>query len=180
MSDHEHNHDETHDHEHHDHSHDDHHDHSHNHDHDHDDDHEHTHSGVRGLLTDLFRPHSHDAADSLDDALAGSAEGIRAVKLSLLGLGATAAVQLVVVMVSGSTALLADTIHNFADAATALPLWLAFTLSRRPPNRRYTYGFGRAEDLAGVFVVLVITLSAVLAGWAAVGRLLNPQPVRNL
>src|SRR5262245_50165080 len=117
------------------HHHDDH-DHEHEHEHEHDHHHDHAHGGVRGFLTGLFRPHSHDAADSLDDALAGSEEGIRAVKLSLLLLGVTAALQLVVVVVSGSAALLADTIHNFADAATALPLWFAFTLSRRVPNRR--------------------------------------------
>ncbi|MGH2789234.1 MAG: cation transporter, partial [Actinomycetota bacterium] len=57
-----------------------------------------------------------------------------------------------------------DTLHNFSDALTALPLWLAFSLSRRPRNDRYTYGYGRAEDLAGIFVVLAITVSAAIAG----------------
>jgi cation diffusion facilitator family transporter len=156
-------------------------DHEHHHDgaHDH---HEHTHDhgGLRGFLGDLFRPHSHDAADSLDDALAGSAEGIRAVKISLLGLGVTAALQLVVVAVSGSAALLADTIHNFADAATALPLWLAFSLGRRPPNRRYTYGFGRAEDLAGVFVVLVIAVSSAIAAWESIDKLLHRREIDHV
>jgi cation diffusion facilitator family transporter len=156
------------------------HDHEHGHDHDHDHDHHHEHGGVRGFLTDLFRPHSHDAADSLDDALAGSAEGIRAVKLSLLVLGATAVVQLAVAMVSGSAGLLADTIHNFADAATALPLWLAFTLSRRPPDRRYGYGFGRAEDLAGVFVVLVIAVSSAIAAWQSIDKLIHRRAVEHV
>jgi len=135
---------------------------------------------VRGFLTGLFRPHSHDAADSLDDALAGSEEGIRAVKLSLLLLGATAGLQLVVVLVSGSAALLADTIHNFADAATALPLWLAFTLSRRPPDRRYSYGYGRAEDLAGVFVVLVIAVSSVIAAWESIDKLISGDEMSHV
>lgn len=143
------------------------------------DEHDHP-SGLRGLLANIFQPHSHDAADSVDDALAGSAAGIRAVKLSLIGLGLTAALQLVVVLISNSAALLADTIHNFADAATAIPLWLAFAVGRRPPTRRYSYGFGRAEDLAGVFVVLMIAASAVLAAWESIQKLLHPQPINQL
>ena len=141
---------------------------------------EHVHGGPRGFLTSLFRPHSHDTADSVDDALTGTAEGIKAVKLSLLGLGATALFQLVVVWFSGSAALLADTIHNFADASTAIPLWLAFSLGRRAPTRRYTYGYGRAEDLAGVFVVLMIAASAALAAWESVQKLLRPEPIGHL
>ncbi|MFC8503960.1 cation diffusion facilitator family transporter [Pedococcus sp. NPDC057267] len=143
------------------------------------DDHDHGHGWwdrVRHVLT----PHSHDAADSLDTALESSARGIRAVRLSLVGLGSTALLQLVVVAVSGSVALLADTIHNFSDALTALPLWVAFLLGRRAATRRYTYGFGRAEDLAGLFVIAMIALSAVLAAWEAVRRLLDPAPVHNL
>ncbi len=106
--------------------------------------HEHDHAHAHGKFSWLREilpfgnAHSHDAADSVDDALAGSAEGIRAVKVALLGLGVTSLLQLVVVLISGSVALLADTIHNFADAATAIPLWLAFSLSRKPPTRRYT------------------------------------------
>jgi cation diffusion facilitator family transporter len=142
--------------------------------------HEHSHGGLPALLSSVFQPHSHDAADSIDNALAGSAAGITAVKISLLGLGATALLQLVVVLASGSVALLADTIHNFADASTAIPLWIAFSLSRRPPNRRYTYGFGRAEDLAGVFVVLMIAGSSAIAAWESVQRLIHPEPITNL
>jgi cation diffusion facilitator family transporter len=125
----------------------------------------------------FFRPHSHDAADSIDDALEGSAAGIRVVKISLLALALTALLQLGIVFISGSVALLADTIHNFADASTALPLWLAFSVGRRAPNRRYTYGYGRAEDLAGVFVVLVIAISAGVAAWESVRKLLQPEPI---
>ena len=99
----------------------------------------------RGRVAHLLRPHSHDAADSFDEALEASADGIRAVKVGLIGLGITAVAQLVVVIASGSVALLADTIHNASDALTALPLWLAFAIGRRTPTRRYTYGFGRAE-----------------------------------
>ncbi len=83
-------------------------------------------------------------------------------------------------LVSGSVALFADTVHNFSDALTAVPLWVAFVLARRPSSRRYTYGLGRAEDLAGVFIVAMTALSAVLAGVESVRRLLEPQPVDNL
>ena len=98
-------------------------------------------------------PHSHDASDSVDSALESSAAGIRAVKISLLVLGVTALAQVVVVILSGSIALAADTIHNFSDALTAVPLWIAFAIGTRAATRRYTYGFGRAEDIAGLFVV---------------------------
>ena len=141
-------------------------------------DHGHSHAhGRRGALRELFRPHSHDAADSVDAALESSAEGIRAVKIGLVGLGVTALAQALLVVVTGSVALLADTIHNFSDALTAIPLWVAFVIGRRPPTKRYTYGYGRAEDLAGVFIVAMIALSAVLAGWESVRRLIDPQPL---
>lgn len=153
--------------------HDHHRDHSHEHDHDHP-------KGLRGAVSEIFAPHSHDSADSVDSALESSAAGIRAVKISLLVLGLTAVAQIVIVVVSGSVALAADTIHNFSDALTALPLWIAFALGTKAATRRYTYGFGRAEDLAGVFVVAMIALSAVVAGYEAVMRLLHPQPVEHL
>jgi len=152
------------------------HDHAHGHDH-----HDHEHAGgVRGWVTGLFRPHSHDAADSVDSALESSAQGIRAVKISLVALAVTAALQMLVVAVSGSVALLADTIHNFSDALTALPLWIAFVVGRRAANRRYTYGYGRAEDLAGLFIVAMIALSAVVAGAQAIRRLIDPLPIQHV
>jgi cation diffusion facilitator family transporter len=163
-------------------------DHGHGHESEHDDghrhghDHEHGHghaTGVRGWLVAMFRPHSHDAADSVDAALETSARGIRAVRTSLVVLGFTALVQAVLVVTTGSVALLADTIHNLSDALTAVPLWIAFALGRRPATRRYTYGFGRAEDLAGFFIVLMIVLSALVAGWESVRRLLDPQPLSH-
>jgi cation diffusion facilitator family transporter len=101
------------------------------------------------------------------------------VKLSLVLLAVTAIAQAVIVVLTGSVALLADTIHNFSDALTALPLWVAFVIGRRPPTRRYTYGFGRAEDLAGVFIVAMIAASAVLAGYESVRRLADPQPLTH-
>src|SRR6476469_1906393 len=168
-------------------------DHDHDHEHDHEHDHPHDRHGARqhpghshghasrwARLRHAVTPHSHDAADSVDSALESSARGIRAVKISLVVLGVTAFAQLGVVYVSGSVALLADTIHNFSDALTAVPLWIAFVLGRRAATRRYTYGYGRAEDLAGLFVIAMIALSAVVAGWEAVGRLLHPAPVDNV
>lgn len=125
-------------------------------------------------------PHSHDAVETVDAALAGSREGMRAVWLSLAGLGLTAAAQAVIVALSGSVALLGDTLHNVADALTAVPLGLAFLLARRPATRRYTYGFGRAEDLAGLVIAAVIATSAWLAGYEAVKRLLTPAEVIHL
>jgi cation diffusion facilitator family transporter len=135
---------------------------------------------VWGFVLTVVKPHSHDAADSVDSALEASTEGIRALKISLLALAATALAQLAVVLVTGSVALLADTIHNFSDALTAVPLWFAFVLARRAPTRRYTYGFGRAEDLAGMFIVAMIALSAAVAGWESVYRLQNPEPLTHV
>ncbi len=184
----------------HDHSHDDHahahedhgHDHPHDdhaqadaHSHDHGDDHshgegDHEHAtGIKGFLSGLFHTHSHEGPHT-DTALEGSERGIWALKVSLIGLFATAIFQVVIVYFSGSVSLLADTIHNFADALTALPLWLAFVVGRRAANRRYTYGYARAEDLAGVAIVVIIFASALLAAYESYQRFIDPQPLRNL
>ncbi|WP_236788016.1 cation diffusion facilitator family transporter [Amycolatopsis sp. GM8] len=128
----------------------------------------------------VVTPHSHDSADRLDTALEASKRGIRALTVSFAVLLVTAVTQLALVLATGSVALLGDTIHNFADALTALPIGLAFLLGRRAATRRYTYGLGRAEDLAGVVVVLLIAASAALAASEAIGRLIDPQPVRHL
>jgi cation diffusion facilitator family transporter len=135
---------------------------------------------LRHGLSELVGGHSHDAADQIDDALEANAAGRRALLISLVGLGITAALQAVVVVFSGSVALLGDTLHNVADALTAVPLLVAFTLARRPPNKRYTYGYGRAEDLGGLFVIAMILLSSVLAAYEAIDRLLNPREVHQL
>jgi len=142
--------------------------------------HDHGSGGVRGFIAGVFSPHSHDAAESIDTALTASAEGIRALKISLVDLAVTAAFQLVIVLISGSVALLGDTIHNFSDALTAVPLGIAFLLGRRRPTKRYTYGYGRSEDLAGIFVVAMIALSSAVAAWEAIQRLLHPRPVHNI
>jgi cation diffusion facilitator family transporter len=116
----------------------------------------------------------------VDPAITTTARGLWAVKWSFIVLLVTALFQLAVVILSNSVALMADTIHNFGDAATAIPLGIAFVFARRPPSRRFTFGFGRVEDLAGVAVVLTITASAVVAASVAIQRLVHPQPVSNL
>ncbi|MFI6761386.1 cation diffusion facilitator family transporter [Micromonospora sp. NPDC050417] len=156
------------------------HDHEHHHDHHHGDG---PSTGGRGLVSrvrHLLTPHSHDTTDKVDSALAASHAGIRALWISLLVLGVTAAGQAAVVFWSGSVALLGDTLHNVADALTAVPLGVAFLLGRRAATRRYTYGFGRAEDLAGIAIVATIAASAVFAGYQAVTRLLDPREVDHL
>ena len=152
--------------------------------HHHEDSHDHVHGGalarVAHEVSEFFGGHSHDAAEQIDDALEAHAAGRRALFISLAGLGLTAAIQAVVVVASGSVALLGDTMHNVADALTAVPLLVAFTLARRPPNRRFTYGYGRAEDLGGLFVIAMITLSSAFAAFAAITRLIHPHAVTHL
>ena len=109
-----------------------------------------------------------------------SKEGMRTLWISLVILGVTALIQAAVVALSGSVALLGDTLHNAADALTALPLGVAFVAGRRPPTRRYTYGYGRAEDLAGIAIVLTIAASSALAAYEAITRLLHPRHVSDL
>jgi cation diffusion facilitator family transporter len=137
-------------------------------------------SRVRHGLSEVMGGHSHDSADQVDEALETDADGRRALLLSLAILAATAAFQAVIVVLSGSVALLGDTLHNVADALTAVPLLIAFRLARRPATTRYTYGYGRAEDLAGLFVVAMITLSSVLAAVEAIDRLIHPRDVTHL
>ncbi|MFJ8672008.1 cation diffusion facilitator family transporter [Streptomyces sp. NPDC093589] len=134
----------------------------------------------RHRVSHLMRPHSHESADKTDAALEASARGMRALWVSLAVLGVTAAAQAAVVVLSGSVALLGDTAHNAADALTALPLGVAFLMGRRAPNRRFTYGYGRAEDLAGVLIVLTIAASAVFTGWTALDRLFHDQRIAHL
>jgi cation diffusion facilitator family transporter len=146
--------------------------------HHHEHGHEHHHGHKHESWYRKLRPHSHDA--DVDQALEGSADGMRALRISLLVLALTAIAQGAVVALSGSVALLGDALHNAADALTAVPLGVAFVLGRRQPNRRYTYGYGRAEDLAGVVIVAVILLSSAAAAFAAGQRLLHPRPVTHL
>lgn len=134
----------------------------------------------RAQTKHAMTPHSHDTGDLVDDALEASRQGMRALWISFAGLMATALVQLVLVGVTGSVALLSDTVHNFADALTALPLAVAFLLGRRPASRRFTYGLGRSEDLAGLVILVVMAASAVFAAWEAIDRLITPRPITNI
>src|SRR5882757_8643814 len=137
-------------------------------------------SRLRHGLSEIVGGHSHDAADQVDDVLEADAAGRRALLISLALLAITAAIQAVVVVLSGSVALLGDTLHNVADALTAVPLLIAFRLARRPATTRFTYGYGRAEDLGGLFVIAMITLSSVLACYEAIDRLIHPRDVTHL
>ena len=131
-------------------------------------------------VSEFVGGHSHDTAEQIDDALEADSAGRRPLLISFVGLGLTAGIQAIVVVLSGSVALLGDTLHNVADALTAVPLLVVFTLARRPATKRYTYGYGRAEDLGGLFVIAMITLSSALACYEAVTRLIHPHTVTHL
>src|SRR5712692_3985807 len=134
-------------------------------DHSHDHGHDHSHGHTHGIV---------------DPSIATSDRGLWAIKWSFVGLAATAAIQLVVVFISGSVGLLADTIHNLGDAATAIPLGIAFWFARKKPSARFTFGYGRVEDLAGVAIVVTILASAIIAGYESIERLLHPQEISHL
>src|SRR5215204_2584571 len=131
---------------------------------------------------DAAHHHEHEAHGhthrAVDPSIATSERGIFAVKWSFIGLFATALLQIIVVFLSGSVALLSDTIHHFGDAATAVPLWIAFALTRLGTSRRFPFGYGRFEDLAVVIVVLSILCSAAVVGYQAIDRLRNPQAIQ--
>jgi cation diffusion facilitator family transporter len=157
-------------------------------------DHAHEHGHARARSPDSHAPgtlswlrkaipflHGHSHGEMpVDSALESSERGIWALKISLLGLGLTSLFQVAVVFMSGSVGLLADTIHNFSDALTAIPLGIAFVMGRRAATRRYTYGYGRAEDVAGVIIVLMIFASALVAGYESYLKFVNPQPLANV
>lgn len=164
----------------HDHPHD--HDHNHGHDHGHDHDHSH-HKGVWGWIDAVFHLHGHSGQQQAlagDRALMSNETGIRTVWLALAALTITALLQIVIFWVSGSVALLADTIHNIGDGLNSIPLLIAFYLARRVATRRYTYGFARAEDIAGVFIVLSIAVSAGVIFYQSIYKLIYPAPLSNL
>jgi cation diffusion facilitator family transporter len=156
---------------------------SHNHTHSHQ---EHTHdysqpAGVLGWIAQVFHLHGHEHTSlNADTAFASNQEGIRTIWLALLALGATSLLQIGIFALSGSVALLADTIHNIGDTLNSIPLLIAFYLARQMATRRYTYGFGRAEDVAGVLIVLSIAVSAAIVFWESIQKLFNPQPMQNI
>jgi len=156
----------------------------HEHSHEGDDHHHrpHTHSrwsDIRALLHLDAHSHGHDDL-AADPAFRDNAAGIRTVWLALAAMVLTSIVQLAILSVSGSVALLGDTVHNIGDGLNSIPLLVAFYVVRRAATRRYTYGFGRAEDLAGVVIVLSIAFSAGLILWESFQKLLHPQPLANL
>ncbi len=136
-------------------------------------------TGVLGWVRGTFA-HSHSIEDKIDASMESNALGIWALKWSLVGLGITAFLQAIIVVISGSVSLLADTIHNFGDATTSLPLWVAFALAKRGASRRFTYGYGKTEDVAGVLIVLVIFISACIAAYESITRFFHPQEVHYL
>lgn len=159
------------------------HDHDHEHSHDHDHDHHHHRSGLWGWVAAIFHLHGHSHGQSdlaTDQAFVTHSEGIRTVWLALAALGATALLQVIIVLWSGSVALLADTLHNIGDTLNSIPLLIAFYLARRQATRRYTYGFAKAEDVAGVLIVLSIAVSAGIIFWESFQKFLYPTPITNL
>jgi cation diffusion facilitator family transporter len=162
-----------------------HHEHDHPHDHEHGGEHDHHHhqQGVWGWVATIFHWHSHDhhtTALASDQAFVTNQEGIRVVWLALAALGITAILQVIIVLASGSVALFADTAHNIVDGSNSVPLLIAFYLARRAATRRYTYGYARAEDVAGIFIVLSIAISAGVIFWESIQKLLHPAPLENL
>ena len=157
------------------------HGHSHEHQHDH---HHHSNNPLVKLAMALHLPgftHDHSHTDLAgDSAFLDNQLAIRTVWLALLALGLTTALQVVIYVASGSVALLADTVHNLGDALNSIPLLVAFYIARRAANRRYTYGYGRLEDIAGVFIVISIGFSAAYILYESIQRLLNPLPLENL
>lgn len=163
--------------------------HAHDHDHDHDHahgghehahGHDHAHGGLWARLKHALVPHSHDHGEAIQTAEAASAVGIRAAWVSLAGMGVTALLQIVIVWLSGSVALLADTLHNLGHLATTVPLIIAFRLGRRAPTRRYSHGFRRAEDLVGLLIGAVVALSAALIVWESVRALTVQRDMTHL
>ncbi len=148
--------------------------------------HEGEHSPEKTANTHSDREHDHGGAShghvhgTIDPSITASDRGLWAVKWSFIALFLTTLIQIAIFYFSGSIALLADAIHNLGDAATAIPLGIAFILAQRKPSKRFTYGYGRVEDLAGLAVVLTILASAAFAGYESINRFFHPKPVGYL
>jgi cation diffusion facilitator family transporter len=124
--------------------------------------------------------HSHDIHEKVDDVMESHERGFWATKWALVSLGVTTLFQIAIAWLSGSTALFADTVHNLGDGANSIPLLIAFALQRRGRSRRFTYGYGRTEDLAGVIIVGLIAVSAGVAGYESIRKIIDPQPIGYL
>ncbi len=154
---------------------------THQHPHGHEHNHDHHPTGIWGWISQALHIRSHEHASlNADPAFNATDEGIRTVWLALAALGTTSLLQIGIFAASGSVALLADTVHNIGDTLNSVPLLAAFYLARRTATRRYTYGFGRAEDIAGVLIVISIAFSAGVIFWESIQKLFNPQPMQNL
>ena len=155
--------------------------HSHGHSHDH---HRRSDNPLAKIAMALHLPgftHDHSHADlAADRAFLDNQLAVRTVWIALTALGLTTALQVVIYIASNSVALLADTVHNLGDALNSIPLLFAFYIARRAANKRYTYGYGRLEDIAGVFIVISIGFSAAYILYESIQRLLNPLPLENL
>ncbi|SEE29683.1 cation diffusion facilitator family transporter [Ruania alba] len=170
----------NHGHDHGDHDHGDHEHGGHGHSHgDHDHDHDHGH-GLWGKIKHMVVPHSHDSNEAIQSAEESSKEGIRAAWIGLAGMAATAILQIVIVAISGSIALLADTLHNVGHAVTTIPLVIAFRIGQRAASKMYSYGYRRAEDIVGLFISLIIAVSAAVIIWESVDALVEPRELTNL
>lgn len=164
--------------------------HDHNRDNEQPGEHEHLHQeDVHEHGEKAREAHSHDHGSggghghthgTIDPSIAATDRGLWAVKWSFVGLFLTTLIQIVIFYFSGSIALLADAIHNLGDGCTAVPLGAAFILGKRKPSKRFTYGYGRVEDLAGLVVVLTILASAIFAGYESINRFFHPKPVGYL
>lgn len=156
----------------------------HDHDHGDHDHHDHDHAdGFSGFLKSIFHQHRHTHSHgelTSDNAFMDNEAGIRTVWIALGILTGTTILQFIIVALSGSVALLADTLHNLVDGANSIPLLIAFYLARRAANRRYNYGYGKAEDVAGVFIVLSIAISAAVIFYESINKFINPEPLQNL
>ncbi len=157
--------------------------HHHGHHHHH---HDHHHSGniLVKLAQALHLPgftHDHSHSDLAGDAaFLDNQLAIRTVWIALVALGLTTALQVFIYAASGSVALLADTVHNLGDALNSIPLLIAFYFARRAANRRYTYGYGRLEDIAGIFIVISIGFSAAYILIESFQKLVEAKPLQNL
>lgn len=143
------------------------HEHGHEHDHEHG---EHEHNHEHDGHDEHSNGHGHEHG-KVDADLYGNRAGLRAVQISTAGMLLVSAIQFAIAWIGGSAGLFADALHNFGDVFTTIALWIAFVISNRAANQRYTYGYYRAEDLAGIFIVLVIIASATAAAVESIQKL---------
>ncbi len=131
---------------------------------------EHNHDHDQGEPHHAEQGHGH-VHGKVDADLYGNRAGLRAVQISTAGMFLVSAIQFAIAWIGGSAGLFADALHNFGDVFTTIALWIAFVISNRAANQRYTYGYYRSEDLAGIFIVLVIIASATASAVESIQKL---------